>query len=212
MFELIHVLVIAGVGAVSYTVFRVSREASLRRNVLAAPRSRIADIHEGARARVVGSVIAHAGTVTAAFSGKQCVYFEVTIDKRPRDVWEPVLERRGSVPFAIQDDSGRAIVDPDGAAVTVDAETTEIVEEKLTSWQTALLADASDWLEGRMRVVERRIDAGDVIAVVGGATREPDPSARPTTAAYRGESPTRVRFASSPRNQLLIMNASTRMD
>lgn len=203
MFELLHLLVIGGVGAVSYTVFHLTREASLRRRMLAAPPTRIVEIHEGARPRVVGTVIAHAGTVTAPFSGKPCVYYEVTIEKRPRDLWELVFEDRASVPFTLQDDSGRALVDADGAAVSIDAVITEIAEEHLTPSQRGLQRLASDWLEGRMRVVERRIDAGAVIAVIGGATREPDPDAQPTD-AYRGESPTRVRFASSPRNQLLI--------
>jgi hypothetical protein len=210
MLDVVQLLVLGLVGAVSVTAMQLGREASLQRKLRDAPRSRIVDVAEGTRACVVGTVASHAGTVTAPFSGTACVYYEISIEKRPRDLWEPVYTDQQSVVFAISDDSGHAIVDPDGADVSVGSETTEIDDDaSLGPSQLALRARASDWLEGRMRVVERRIEAGDVIAVVGGATREPDPAARPAD-AYRGESPTRLRLASSPRNQLLIKSEHLR--
>ncbi len=203
MLDAVHLLVIGLVGAVSLAAVQLGRATALQRQNRFQPRGRIADAVEGARVCIVGTVAAHAGTVTSPFSNTPCVFYEITIEQRPRDIWEPVYKDRQGVVFDLVDDSGRASVEPDGAIVAVEAVSTEVADEELTRSQRAFCERASEWLPGRMRVVEQHIREGDEIAVIGGATHDLDPAAQPTD-VYRGDSPTRLRLASSPRNQLFV--------
>src|SRR5262249_37502511 len=114
------------------------------------------------------------------------------------------------VPFMVEDGSGRALVDPTGAEVVLnfDGESSSGTFHDADARQEAFLAKhgrtSKGWIFNRgLRYREAMIEAGETIAIVGSAVREPDPDAPPEE-AYRGPPKTRLRLTSSTRFPLLI--------
>jgi hypothetical protein len=186
----------------------------LRRWMLQSPRARIADAPEGTSVRLVGEVIALDGHLVEAPLGAQpCVYFEAVLerisDDANVDLWKEVVRETGGVPFLLQDETGRAIVDPTHARVTL---------AKMTTGESGTFDDPSDRERAFLarhgqpekllvfnrsyRYREGILEVGERVAVVGVPVREPDPDA----AAVRGyrEAVTRVRLAGTDARPLAI--------
>jgi hypothetical protein len=130
--------------------------------------------------------------------------------------WSIIASETGATAFVIQDETGRAVVEP--AAAKFDLQFAPSVgfagAAELTSSQREFLArhridDRLDWLlDGQspfLRYREATIAIGEAITVVGSGTREPDPDAAPVD-HYRGDPPTRLRFAASARHPLVVRN------
>lgn len=92
------------------------------------PLARVADLVDGQFVRVAG-VVVEGGALTAPITGRTCVCFDAgvlgygpvpgRVDGlgHPVTMWKPLARRLQGTPFVLEDDSGRAVVDPRGAVV-----------------------------------------------------------------------------------------------
>jgi hypothetical protein len=110
----------------------------------------------------------------------------------------------------VEDDSGRALVDATAARISInfDDKSQSGTFDDPTPAETAFLQrhgqKGQGWVFNRgLRYREAVIEEGEMIAVLGAGTREPDPDAPPTE-AYRGDAPTRLRLTSSRKHPLVI--------
>jgi hypothetical protein len=154
----------------------------------ATPRSTIADAPEGKVVRLVGKVTLLDGRcVEAALTGRRCAFFEAHLetmsDDATFDLWKVGARETGGVPFAIDDGTARAVVDPDLAQVTLHKDVVGKGGELVTPNQReeAFLkrhAGPHDgWMLKRLhRWREGILEEGETIAVVGVVLREADPS------------------------------------
>ncbi len=94
-----------------------------------APRVAIADAGQGQTVKVQGRVEIGQRTLEAPLSGKRCVSWRVRVQEEhtfgnvdgPGTLqWETIVEETASVDFRVRDDSGVALVLPDGAEVLFD--------------------------------------------------------------------------------------------
>jgi hypothetical protein len=97
---------------------------------------RIADLVEGTEVTVRGTIVPGADQVTSR-GGVECVF------------WEVVGADHGGAPFWIEDESGRALIDPADASVTARTE----YREQLINLATAELAD----IEERIRRIKHAL-------------------------------------------------------
>jgi hypothetical protein len=148
---------------------------------------------------------------------------ELTASSDP--AWLIVAREARATTFLIEDETGRAVIDPapsSSAGATAGPATAkfelepappvELARAALTEGQRELLTrhhllDLLDAAAGghpvRLRYREATIAVGEAIAVFGAGTREPDPDAAPGD-HYRGDAPTRLRLASTARRPLAI--------
>lgn len=170
--------------------------------------SLIADLPENTFGRVTGRVRALGETTQAPLSGRPCVCYVAWVETtgRPRTL---ILSERRGVPFVIEDETGRAIVDPTDARITLhfDHESSTIAAASATPAQDALLARHGQTSTGILGLKpmcfrEGIVEVGETIAVLGAGIRERD-AERTGLAGYRDE-PTLLRFTSSPREPLVI--------
>jgi hypothetical protein len=186
-------------------------EASRHRRALGRAKLwRIGELPEDTVGRVVGTVRAVGGTLKAPLTGRACVCYRVTADDPTGQT--AIRDQRG-LPFALEDSSGRALVDPDGAALDRRAayDSSSSSTRGLTRPELDFLeangAPSRDWIFGReLTLREEIVEDGETICVAGAGVREADPDAA-VGEGYRNALATRVRLASSPRFQILITEA-----
>lgn len=122
--------------------------------------------------------------VTAPFSGQQVAYWEVQVQtlrtsKRGQRSWNTVHSARSGSPFYLRDETGVAMVFPEGA----DVRTSMGVEEEtgglgvpsmyMDYMQQAGLGMRVLWAMGPMRFRERVLAEGQVVYVLGRAHPKP---------------------------------------
>ena len=228
----IFVVVVAAAVFVMY--FRNERQRPSR--LREAPAQPISELPEDTPGRVVGVTQPHGEPLTAPFSGRPCVYYAVRVERlRDPDVteplvateapqgmdpadaaagapallaaWLPAASETRSVAFMIQDESGRALIEPAEAKVELSgAEPVDIDLAALPPRQAEFLARHALATPGaRLRYYEVIIAIGEAVAVVGSGTPEPDPDAAPAN-HYRGDPPSRLRLTSSANHPLFISN------
>jgi hypothetical protein len=191
-----------------------SENQKIRRALRSAPATRIADLGDDQLGKVVGRARGLTETLEAPISGRRCIYFSVTVEERrstgKSHHWRTVIREARGVPFMLEDDSGRALIDPTAARIAAefDGHSQSGTFDDPTPAEKAFLdrhgEDGQRWLFNRkLRYREAVIEEGETIAVLGAGTREPDPDAPPTD-AYRGEAPTRLRLTSSRTYPLVI--------
>lgn len=115
------VIVVLGLAAViALAMWNAGKNA---RRIAKVPRCPIGELPEATRARIVGHVVRHGLWAVAPLTHRPCVYWKVTLrvlegfGRYAR--WRTVLTETGGVPFAIDDGTGRAMIDPDGAEAAI---------------------------------------------------------------------------------------------
>jgi len=191
-------------------VWFFSADQQIRRRLRNAPRVDIAALGDGQEARVVGRVVPMQ-TMAAPLSGRPCVFYDITVEQyrsngRSSGSWHTILRERRGVPFLVEDGSGRALVDPEGAQIAVvhDSTTRSGTLDDASPQEEALLArhglKSQGWvLNKRLRYNEGVFEPGETVAVLGAGVREPDPSAVAAVQGYREALPTRLRLGGSQR-------------
>lgn len=214
------VLIVLIVAAGGLTAWLLNPDAQARRYLRKAERRPIAQLGDGVVGRIVGAARRSAdGTLVAPLTGRPCLYYVARVDEQTSSGkttrWRTVIREERGVPFVVQDASGRAIVDPMGARVSleIDSRTHSGTFDDPTPEEKAFLAShgqsGQGWVFNKgLRYHEAVIEEDEVIAVLGAGVREPDPEAPPAE-AYRGEQPTLLRLSSSARYALVISDAES---
>src|SRR5262249_41238985 len=149
----------------------------------------------------------------APLTRRACVHYELELQgaARGRPRIRPGVVTRlpprsrdvRSVAFAIDDGTGRALIDPDGADVTVEISVRQMSIGEPTELQRRLAA--MHGISPRETLFREGVLAiGDRVSIIGVALREPDPDGAARATGYRGDAPTRLRVAGSAKHSLRI--------
>lgn len=160
---------VVGIGVSAYRALQ-SRHVTVARALAKAERVNIADFEEGTTALIVGSVVRAERTVKATMSRKRCVYYRQFVEGPQQVGQEPetLLERGKGVDFLVQDATGVARVNVEGALVS-------LAKERF-GWQAAVKGrvdrrlppeKVSDVSLRKMAYFEGRLDEGEMVAVSG---------------------------------------------
>ena len=216
MEALVVLAIAAGVAIVAASLVW-NEKARIRREIRSAVHVDIAELREGRTGRVVGKV-GDGETLQAPFTQRSCVFYEATVEEfrssGKTGSWRQVVREARGVPFVLDDGTGRAIIDPNGARVDVDIDmttrsgtfddATPVEEQFLTRHGMR----STGWLLNKsLRYREGVIEVGETIAVVGQGVREPDPDAVGKVGGYRSGPPTRLRLGGSARHPILLSDA-----
>jgi hypothetical protein len=176
------------------------------RAVRDAPPTPIRDVVAGSLCRIEGRVRPLDETVVAPLSGRPCAWWRARARGLPTDIGMYVARQDHGVSFTIEDDTGRATIDPTGAWVELRADFdlphgTDRTKAWLTSRGTPRLANMELFFDEAVLVPGARI------SVMGLAHREPDATAARDGAYRDGTMPTRVTMTGSRRLRLWIIDA-----
>ncbi|RQG89067.1 hypothetical protein EA462_11860 [Natrarchaeobius halalkaliphilus] len=154
---------------------------------------------------VEGAVREHETTLESPVMDESCVAYEYTIEqrrnrggKRSGSRWRTIEDGTDRRPFVLEDESGRAYVDPDGASLSLERERTRNPngDSPLPGFLRSLNVDFSINIGGpfgagigNRRYTERRLDLDGHCYVVGQAERSPA-GIDADVAIVGGESPT----------------------
>ena len=199
-------LTAGGLVAASVVRRQTYDQRRLREWMLATKRSTIAEAAEGAVVRLVGTVVFLDGkSVEAVVTGRRCALYEAVLE----NVSSEVGRETGGVAFAIDDGTGRAVVDPDLARVTLHKDAVGRGEQLVTpnEREKAFLSrhmPAEDaWMAKRLYSWREGIlEEGERIAVCGVVIREADPS--PNAMRDYREDALRIRIGGSTRTPVAI--------
>jgi len=191
----------------------------LRERMIKTERRQIAAVSEGAAARVVGAV-RPGETLTAPLSGRTCVLYEAIVEEQRSNGktshWHQVIREVRGVPFAIEDGSGHALVDPTHAQLLIEKDSTSRSGsfDDATEVEASFLArhgiSSKGWFFNKaMRYREGVLEVGETVAVVGLAVREPDPDGAARMSGYREGPPTRLRLSGSAQAPLAISDVDS---
>ncbi|HUQ08078.1 MAG TPA: GIDE domain-containing protein [Kofleriaceae bacterium] len=216
MEALVVLAIAAGVAIVAASMVW-NEKARIRRELRSAPRVDIAELREGRTGRLVGRV-GDGETLQAPFTGRSCVFYEATVEEYRSSgktgSWRQVVREARGVSFVLDDETGRAIVDPGGARVDVDIDMTTRsgTFDDATPVEEAFLERhglrSTGWVFNKsFRYREGVIEIGETIAVMGQGVREPDPDAVGKVGGYRSGPPTRLRLGGSARHPILLSDA-----
>jgi hypothetical protein len=157
------------------------------------------------RARPVGKKV-----LEAPVSRRLCLYYEVTIHALSgRTPFTQLGGEQQGGPFMLEDDSGRALVDPTNAFMSTAIDFTTRSSLKLFSEPAGALLErlglAGKRVPGAdaLRFDESMIEIDERIAVFGGGVREPDPDAT-GEALFRDGRATRLRLTGTEQFPLFI--------
>ena len=208
MFELwliVSAVGLAGLGIATITKRLGSEDKRLRHWIRAAKRSTIADAPDGALVRIVGTVVLLDGkAVDAALTGRRCAFYEALLetmsDDFSMDLWKVGARETGGVPFAIDDGTARAVVDPDLARVTLHKDVLGkegglvAPNEREQAFLERHGRREDAWMFKRLhRWREGILEEGERVCVVGVVLREADPS--PSAARDYRQDAVRLRLA-----------------
>lgn len=205
----VTVALFALIGGVALLGWYFSKPQRIKRAIAAAQRWRIAELPDSTIGRIIGAAKPIGEPLTSPLGGRACIYYlaeVLTGGKHPK----VIIREERSISCFLEDDSGRAIVDVEGAELVLseDATTSSGTFDDATAVEAAFLARHGQRATGAffnrsLIYRERTISIGETIAVVGAGVREPDPDAPPSE-AYRGAPAMRLRLASTPRWKLRI--------
>jgi hypothetical protein len=191
-------LVLGGISVGIASWYR-SGTARLRSALREAKHVSIADAPEGAVVRLDGRVVEGVEAFEAGSTP---------------DSWRELAREARGVPFAIEDGTGSALVDPDGARVDVDLDRTSTSGsfEDPTAAQAAFLerrrVKLTGWSSNRtLRYREGVFEIGEPIAVMCQPMREPDPGAGSREVGYREAPGTRLRVGGSAKHPILLSDS-----
>ncbi|HUS29000.1 MAG TPA: hypothetical protein VMZ53_10825 [Kofleriaceae bacterium] len=185
----------------------------MRRLLKSTKRVRIAELPESQVGCTIGRTrpLEMTSLVEAALTGRPCFFYIAELEVRAGSGWQLVARERVGGPFIIQDASGRAVVEPDGARLDIAFDFVDHVWGNPTAREHQFILRAKPDAVGlpfthQVRFREAVIGADELVSVLGAGVREADPLA-PPVASYRGEPVTRLRFSSSPDAELLVSAA-----
>jgi len=207
-------LVVGVAGFAAWAFWYYSDEQQIRRTLRKTPTKRIQELRDDELGKVVGRARGLSETLESPLTYRRCVYFIAVVEEHrssgKSSYWKTIIRETRGVPFMLEDDSGRAIIDATAARVSLDfdGKSQSGTFDDPTPAEQAFLArhgqKGQGWIFNKgLRYREAVIEDGETIAVLGAGTREPDPDAPPTE-AYRGDVPTRLRLTSSRKYPLVI--------
>ncbi len=218
----IWVAIIVGVIAIAFFGWYFGQGQRLKRQLKAAKPWLLSELPEDTHGRVIGRAQVLGEQLAGPLTGRACVYYIAMVEEQRSTgrstYWRTIASETRGVPFVLEDGTGRAIVDPNGAQVALDFDgnsksgtfnSADPVQEQFLARHGQ---KSQGWVFNKtLRYREAMIEIGETIAVLGSGTREPDPNAAPE-AAYRGAPATRLRLTSSARFPLIISDdpATTR--
>lgn len=82
----------------------------------------IAELPENTHGRIVGRTRSIGETLTSPLSGRACVYYLVTVTQGVGGERCRIITESESVAFMIEDDTGRAIIEPARSRITLDVD------------------------------------------------------------------------------------------
>lgn len=212
--ELVVLICFLGAVPLGIATWYWSGPARIRRKLRSAPRVSIAEAPEGEVVRIDGRVT-EGEALEAPLTGRRCVYYVAVVEEKgdAGDWMELARESRG-VRFMVEDGTGRAIIDPEGARIDVDLDSTTQsgTTDDPTPREAAFLVrhrlkGAGLFFNRTLRYREGVFEIGEPIAVMCQPVREPDPDAASRTAGYRDLPPTRLRVGGSPAHPILLSDS-----
>jgi len=139
--------------------FRQLREKNMIENV---PSSPIRSVAMGL-AEIKGKACGEA-TLSAPFSQARCHYFRYLVEEERQrgkggKEWVTVDQGKSNVPFSVEDPTGKILVNPEGADITLKRD-----------YQT--IENGEGWFGRRKRYSEWRIDPGDALYLLGTVSKQ----------------------------------------
>lgn len=178
----------------------------LRKQLRAATAYRIAELPEDTPGRFAGTPRPFAEALVAPISQRPCVLYVVEVVLHHLGSAElplrSVLTEQRGVPFVVEDDGARAIVDPANATALLAFDHSDRGRPVYNTQHQYDLLARHDLLERKWRYIdhleyrEAIVGFDKEVTVLGAGIREPDPDA-PPAAAYRTTGPTRLRLTCS---------------
>lgn len=179
------VVIMGGIGALCVLGWYYSPRQKILRTLRNTRACSIGDAPFDTTVRITGTVAPGQGTLTAPLTGRVCVYYKITVEEKGDKEWTELFEETMGVSFAIEDGSGRAIVDPSGAKATVkfDGYSRSGTLDDATPQEEAILqrhdTKSKGWVFNKsLRYNEGVIEPGERVVVVAKTMRSPDGSAR----------------------------------
>lgn len=210
--EVLLVIGLVGFVGFIYFVFRPGKYDNVQQWLLKTPLSRISDLVDGTEVRIAGRVELIGPPLIAPLTGRACVYFDAAVfDDRYRGRYitryKDISEVNG-ISFMLNDGTARALIEasPTYMSLTYDMNATSGLFEPTSPVQRAFVErlggttpeGVAGLLNKQLHYREGVIHVGEVIAVMGVCTREPDPGA---------PGQTRIRMAGNSERGLLISDA-----
>ena len=183
MFALVVILAVIAIGGTGLaTGSRLIKDRRLARGgVRRVWTTRVASVGDGGDIKLVGTAHPLDGGLRGPFSGRRCVAYELTLFDF--DGIRPALLARVAVaqPFLLRDGTGVARVVPDPVRIGIEPDKRWRFEpHRFDTRITSILERACPdgrWRDRTLVVCEGVIAVGGEVAIVGHATREPDPEA-----------------------------------
>ncbi len=158
--------------------WRSFRDLRLRRLIQNTPTSRIRSMSMGLVE--INGTVSPRSEIAAPFSGRPCAYWQVDIATRSRrNAWHVVHRNASGHPFFLRDETGVALVYPQGATARLNF---QVEEECLGISLPEVYARYLDeqrpaahrlWRLGSLRFRERVLEAGQRVYVLGTAMPRP---------------------------------------
>lgn len=197
---------------VGRAIQRVLQARRMNKRIRAARHTELSQVREGEIVRVTGIARPFGPALEAPLSLRACVYYGIVVHAWDRDGTVRVIGHEDErLPFLLVDGDARAVIEPKIATVSsaYDHVTRWRPTERPPEAVTALLARLGLaqrlWMgTSVIELSEAVLELDEAIAVVGAAEREPDPTAVPVGGYRDGSLATRLRFAGSARDPLLL--------
>ena len=219
MIEALVIVIVAGLG-----VAQLLRHSRGGRQILKAADYSISEFPDHEPGKITGRLRAANSHIQAPLTGRRCalyrLLFQTDSSEYPGD-FERInfCEVSESVPFWIEDNSGRALVFPEGAQVEIrfDHEETKHAGQKVDParqqlLQTHALVD-SQWIrDTRIHSSEAILVEGKRVTVYGYGFREIDREGQAHVTGYRGTTPMRLTFRMHKKHPLLLSAIDDEVD
>ena len=165
-------------GAGPVLFWRSFRDLRVRRLVQNTPTSRIRSMSMGLVE--INGEVSPRSELAAPFSGRACAYWQVDIATRSRrNAWHVVHRNASGNPFFLRDETGLALVYPQGAAARLNYQVQEeclgisLPDVYATYLEEQRPAGSALWRLGSLRFRERVLEAGQRVYVLGTAQPRP---------------------------------------
>jgi hypothetical protein len=152
---------------------RVRAWRALRR----APHLLVAQVKDGAPARITGTASALGKLRTAPIGGASCLGYRVEIGVLKGRAQSVVLRKEECEPFAIADESGKATVEgPILFGLDFEDDWSELPEDAYALLEKAGVATVGTFFRIRFSYRQALLEPGDRVSACGLAFLEPDPT------------------------------------
>ena len=192
-----------------------------RRKLRKAPRLPIAEVKEGQLAKVAGTLrLAEEPALEAPLSGRPCAFFEVEVEERQSSGksshWVTIIkEYESQQRIFVEDETGKALVTlmaPE-VVLTMDAHYESGFLNDASPRLTAFLMrhghSSEGWVFNKtIRYKEGVLEPGELVAVLGRGSWEPDPDPPPgggASAGYR-DMPMRLHVREAIEDDRMLMS------